>query len=995
MGKNRGIMEITKPVSEISLEGEILENLCSFEVYEELKKICSKKIESTLDRKWIEFEYAGEKGYFNREFEIAIPIREAYGDSTGKCFGRNVILLEPSEIEKLLDKTIPKKIESGILAGRCHCGNHYVETTSCYPYCYENGVFGYEWVLRCHLDLVKFTKDEFIPKVFDLQIQILDAPDVNNAIALLNKRGICELSREEIDQVVEILQIDRKKVETDIKNKLQNKYTLNREQFDYYTESLLKCDTYRAELEKYDKKCLEDVNSGHWELWEDADKKGAVNVKIENKLIARNPEADIHEDGLIGIDFGTKSTIVSKRDGNNKTNLMRIGIGQLNKVAEAHHYENPTIMEFVNLEKFRKDYVGSSGRPKTSINDITVSHKANNSLKDCSESDFFYSYFYDIKQWCGDTKRKVKIIDQNKVEKLLPSFIDLDENEFNPLEVYAYYLGLYINNMRNGIFLDYILSFPVTYEKAVKEKILDSFTKGLKKSLPESILKNNEIMSKFRVKQGVSEPAAYAITALQEYGFEPDEDEKVFYAIFDFGGGTTDFDFGVWRGAKDTRAEARYDYVIEHFGSEGDKYLGGENLLELLAYEVFKANASRLQTGAKLDGQETGKKGKQVGFSFSKPKEGEDFVGSETLIANSQEAKRNTKQLMEVLRDFWEGIVDIDNNSQNSKASAPKKTKAVNTGEQVEKNLKNKSENNTKEDDTISYNGYKFKNNEIMKKITNGELVVDLFDKDGNRQAAQKLYIHNPKENIDVNLVEILEKRIDMGVQHFFSSIRGAFKNNTAKNSGVDDIKIFLAGNSSKSPILKKCFNKYIENENKEINKTKGAEGEHFYLYPPLGTEEAKQKQKELKVEVKEELDAPTGKTGVAYGLIAGRSSGKIKVISEISSDEETKFRYNLGKEKRNKFQEIINRNAVEYGKWEWFIDASDDFEIYYTTLPSASKMLVNDIGIYNKSCKLSVTDENADIYIRAVSPDELEYAVSKNGVPGKNAECIRIKLEI
>ena len=48
-----------------------------------------------------------------------------------------------------------------------------------------------------------------------------------------------------------------------------------------------------------------------------------------------------------------------------------------------------------------------------------------------------------------------------------------------------------------------------------------------------------------------------------------------------------------------------------------------------------------------------------------------------------------------------------------------------------------------------------------------------------------------------------------------------------------------------------------------------------------------------------------------------------------------------------------------------------------------------------NKIYKLSVTDENADVYIRAVSPDEIEYAVSKNGVPGKNAECIRIKLEI
>ena len=204
-------------------------------------------------------------------------------------------------------------------------------------------------------------------------------------------------------------------------------------------------------------------------------------------------------------------------------------------------------------------------------------------------------------------------------------------------------------------------------------------------------------MSKFRVNQGVSEPAAYAITALQEYGFEPDEDEKVLYAIFDFGGGTTDFDFGVFRGAKDIREEARYDYVIEHFGSEGDKYLGGENLLELLAYEVFKANAARLQSGLKLEGQEAGKKEKQVGFSFSKPKEGEDFVGSETLVSNSQEAKRNTKQLMEALRSFWEGIVDID-----------KATK-----EETEET----AESNAKGDETISYNGYIFKDSDVIKSI--------------------------------------------------------------------------------------------------------------------------------------------------------------------------------------------------------------------------------------------------------------------------------------
>ncbi len=46
--------------------------------------------------------------------------------------------------------------------------------------------------------------------------------------------------------------------------------------------------------------------------------------------------------------------------------------------------------------------------------------------------------------------------------------------------------------------------------------------------------------------KGASEPAAYALTALQQYGFEPEGDERVFYGVFDFGGGTTDFDFGIY-----------------------------------------------------------------------------------------------------------------------------------------------------------------------------------------------------------------------------------------------------------------------------------------------------------------------------------------------------------------------------------------------------------------------------------------------------------------
>ena len=151
---------------------------------------------------------------------------------------------------------------------------------------------------------------------------------------------------------------------------------------------------------------------------------------------------------------------------------------------------------------------------------------------------------------------------------------------------------MYINNMRNGIYLKYVMSFPVKYSKDTKEIIRKSFENGLKKSLPKTIVDDDDIMSKFSVKYQISEPAAYAVTALEQAGFKPkDENEKYLYGIFDFGGGTTDFDFGIWRGASDDEYDSyNCDYVLECFGADSDVRLGGENILEMLAYNVFKDN---------------------------------------------------------------------------------------------------------------------------------------------------------------------------------------------------------------------------------------------------------------------------------------------------------------------------------------------------------------------------------------------------------------------
>ena len=1003
------VISRTKQVDKVVLRDNVLKNV----IHAELYKTFREKVKSEYDEieedyfsdEWIEFALKNEIGYWNQETGCAIPVQAYYGnkeDLKDNYFGIQRTDYNEDSVKTLFNDTCPEEIMDGIKASKTFEGGHWIGFGS-YSYCVEEERYA-NWNDNdsIQVGVVEISQEDFKKAILSQKYEILANSwpwsvekllrngRFKDAVSVIKERSILStsdkakcVSEQDIDKLLDIFNMDRAEIEKEVTERVMHNFTMTPEIISLYTEGLLACDKVRADLDVYEKKRLEDVNEGHWELWSDSEpvaKEGQVIATLEKPLVARNPAIDIHEDGLIGIDFGTKSTIVSKQDGREKTNLLRVGTGQLNKKAVSSHYENPTIMEFINLEKFISDYHTRCGRPETSIDDLRVSHTANTDLKSCTRSDDFYSFFYDIKQWCGDTERNIKIIDQKGVERVLPAFVNLEEDAFNPLELYAYYLGLYINNMhKKEIYLDYILSFPVTYEKSVKEKILSSFTKGLKKSLPEPILKNEAIMSKFRVRQGVNEPAAYAITALQGYGFEPDEDENVLYAIFDFGGGTTDFDFGLWRCSDDSkREERRYDYVIEHFGSEGDKYLGGENLLELLAFEVFKANADLLgkkKKAKKSDADEKAEEEGTSGFTFSKPKECDEFPGSETLISDSQEARRNTKQLMEALRPFWEGIVAIADKDAESGS------KSEEDGEEPD----GESEDNQ----TIAYEGYVFRNDAECKfPINDGCVTVSLFDKDGNRKSDQKLYIENPKENIHVNLIEILENRIERGVSNFFTSIAKAFRNEAAVKSEVNEIQIFLAGNSSKSPILSKLFQAYIQNE-------EGGK-EYYHLFPPLGTKEAFAIQRERGIAVHEEdITAPTGKTGVAYGLIAGREGGKIKVISEVKADAQAKFRYNIGVEKRGKFKMVLDRTLVDYGQWVLLTDAGvEDFEIYYTSQPNAAKMAISETGIYKKRCRLPYVDEDADVYIRCVedSPEELEYCISKDE-PNDDAAGTRIHL--
>ncbi len=741
-------------------------------------------------------------------------------------------------------------------------------------------------------------------------------------------------------KIEEILGISFKKseFENDMKEYSKNKaIDLKAEHIGKYIDNILNCDKIRAGIESYDKKRLTDPNEGMWDLWGDEGCYGENKIQIDTNFnfIGRNPLADVKEDGIVGIDFGTKSTIVVYQNGNDTIMPMRIGLGEMSAVITPEQYENPTVMEIKNLENFLRCYKSRDGRPLTEWSDITVSHTAFGNMVSSTISDNFYSYFYDLKQWCADFEKNNNIVtikDQCENEYELEPYLSGKRNVFDPIEIYAYYLGLYINNIRNGVYLDYVLSFPITYHKDLREKIRNSFENGIRKSLPQTVLEDKRCMDAFCVSNGVSEPVAYAITAFTEFGLKPDENQEYLYGVFDFGGGTTDFSFGTYKRA-DISEKKKYDYIITYVSYGGDRYLGGENLLELMAYRVFRENYKKLLR--RTDGKNNFK-----GIEFTCPPECETFLGSETLISNSRKAKRNMKQLAERLRLYWENI----------------------------------GKNDT-EPDTQTY--------ELISQVKKGFVRVDLFDNDGNLLPDFELDLYNEQSGININLDDIIEKRIERGVRQFFSALAESFSENKLTQAG--GIEIFLAGNSGKSPILRKLFDKYSKSFY-ELSPTSNITGdEFFHIYPSLGTEEAVSIQKENGIDaVAGELYGPTGKTGVAYGIIKGRIGSRIKVVSQVEDEDEPLFCFHLGHCEDECFVCDINRKQVK-NQWIEFSPAdASRIEIYYTDMSEALKNNVPINLVSKKIIRVKNVDEKASIFIRAVSQTVAEYVIAYREQLGK-----------
>lgn len=406
-------------------------------------------------------------------------------------------------------------------------------------------------------------------------------------------------------------------------------------------------DYISTRLPKLEPAQFTDPAKGVWELH------GMDSEWLSQKNIrARDPALDVRECN-VAIDFGTSSTVVAY-DEHDQYKLLRIGVSSYWDKECPEHYENPTMLAFKDFQSMLGDWQQQAYRPNLLWDDVCCSHEAQQQLRD-SQGDprVAASIMAKLKHWAlreGSMPRLPLLdrTDHGGHEHLLATLsirnpvrgtpLQVSElDPFDPIELYAWFLGMNINWRGRGLFLKYYMTFPVNYPRDTKDKILSSFRRGLQRSLPAG-LTSSPIFDRFSVEERASEPAAYAAGAMKNLGIKPSI-KGTPYAVFDFGGGTTDFDYGLYRLPTVEEEDEGKEEVFEHFDSAGDRFLGGENLLEHLAYLTFRHNLDVCR---------------EHRISFTRPMDADDFAGSEMFLEPTQTASTNTLMLMACLRQFWE-----------------------------------------------------------------------------------------------------------------------------------------------------------------------------------------------------------------------------------------------------------------------------------------------------------------------------------------------------
>ena len=297
------------------------------------------------------------------------------------------------------------------------------------------------------------------------------------------------------------------------------------------------------------------------------------------------------------IDFGTSSTCVAY---SNSEMITLENMDGINK-NKSRIFENPTNFMVNNWNNFsekwlredypdilRMDYLGDSKGHFIQGNRLKEGF-INKEILNATLDKIKLIPYTKLKL---EKRLKFKAAIDNEKEILLVTGDEEQENEesFKPIVAYAYLLGRNIMSPKKGsstelkdeeIPVKFRMTIPTKFDSEIKEIIKQDIEKGIKLAAPKNI------RDSIKVEIGNEEPVAFVGAMIQEKELRWGDK----FAIFDFGGGTLDFAFGLYREAtEDDIEDEEIESVLEIYNTDGNERGGAEYLINKLSYYVYREN---------------------------------------------------------------------------------------------------------------------------------------------------------------------------------------------------------------------------------------------------------------------------------------------------------------------------------------------------------------------------------------------------------------------
>jgi hypothetical protein len=253
---------------------------------------------------------------------------------------------------------------------------------------------------------------------------------------------------------------------------------------------------------------------------------------------------------------------------------------------------------------------------------------------------------------------------------------------------------------------------------------------------------------------------------------------------------------------------------------------------------------------------------------------------------------------------------------------------------------------------------------------SSGVQKMDLLTREGAKVSCEMAI---PQEA----LRNYLAARIEQGVMNFYAGMAKAFAGKPAPS----EIHVLLAGNASRSPIVSGLFGLTAPDDAKAEHHAAAHDRVQTFLVDQFHGQPPRIVAHRPLLADDTDVYRPTGKTGVALGLLRLCPGGVVKVIDHArdAANSEAPFGCYVGRTRSGKFQPGLLQGTA-YGQWhELGTPRERVFNLFYTQSPLARTGSLKEGASELTKVPLHLAGDRPGhrVFARAIGPNRIELCTA------------------